>query len=66
MRGFELAAIVRCHRVIDRTLSNGPSINVNGVRNSWLTLLKNAVFARSISANARRGGAPLHKPAHWR
>ena len=32
--------------------STGPSINVSGVRNSWLTLLKNAVFARSSSAKA--------------
>ncbi len=30
----------------------GPSIRVSGVRNSWLTLLKNAVLARSISASA--------------
>ena len=27
-------------------------MSVNGVRNSWLTLLKNVVFARSISASA--------------
>ena len=32
--------------------SSGPSISVSGVRNSWLTLEKNAVFARSISASA--------------
>ena len=32
--------------------SVGPSINVSGVRNSWLTLLKNAVLARSSSASA--------------
>ena len=32
--------------------SIGPSISVSGVRNSWLTLLKNAVFARSSSASA--------------
>ena len=32
--------------------SSGPSIKVSGVRNSWLTLEKNAVFARSISASA--------------
>ncbi len=30
----------------------GPRISVSGVRNSWLTLLKNAVLARSISASA--------------
>ena len=30
----------------------GPSINVSGVRNSWLTLLKNAVFARSSRASS--------------
>jgi hypothetical protein len=27
-------------------------MSVSGVRNSWLTLLKNAVFARSSSASA--------------
>src|SRR6185437_11069111 len=32
--------------------SSGPSIKVSGVRNSWLTLEKNAVLARSISASA--------------
>ena len=32
--------------------SVGPSISVSGVRNSWLTLLKNAVLARSSSASA--------------
>ena len=32
--------------------STGPSISVSGVRNSWLTLEKNAVFARSSSASA--------------
>ncbi len=32
--------------------SSGPSISVSGVRNSWLTLLKNAVLARSSSASA--------------
>ncbi len=32
--------------------SSGPSISVSGVRNSWLTLEKNAVLARSISARA--------------
>ena len=31
---------------------SGPSISVSGVRNSWLTLVKNAVFARSSSASA--------------
>jgi len=34
-------------RVFERT-----NINVSGVQNSWLTLLKKAVFARSISASA--------------
>ena len=32
--------------------SSGPSSSVSGVRNSWLTLEKNAVLARSISASA--------------
>ena len=32
--------------------SVGPSISVSGVRNSWLTLLKKAVLARSIAASA--------------
>ena len=32
--------------------STGPSIKVSGVRNSWLTLEKNAVLARSSSARA--------------
>ena len=32
--------------------SSGPSISVSGVRNSWLTLLKNVVLARSSSASA--------------
>ena len=32
--------------------SSGPSISVSGVRNSWLTFEKNAVFARSSSASA--------------
>ena len=32
--------------------SVGPSISVSGVRNSWLTLLKKAVFARSSAASA--------------
>ena len=34
----------------------GPAMSVSGVRNSWLTLLKNVVFARSSSASiwARR------------
>ena len=40
----------------------GPSISVSGVRNSWLTLLKNAVFARSISASASRAAAPPRRP----
>ena len=35
-----------------RASSSGPSISVSGVRNSWLTLLKNAVLARSSSASA--------------
>ena len=34
------------------TSSSGPSIRVSGVRNSWLTLEKNVVLARSISASA--------------
>ena len=36
--------------------SSGPSSSVSGVRNSWLTFEKNAVFARStsVSASARR------------
>jgi hypothetical protein len=41
--------------------SVGPSISVSGVRNSWLTLLKNAVFARSISASASARCAPLRE-----
>ena len=32
--------------------SSGPSSSVSGVRNSWLTLLKKVVLARSISASA--------------
>ena len=32
--------------------SRGASMSVSGVRNSWLTLLKNSVLARSISASA--------------
>ncbi len=32
--------------------STGPSISVSGVRNSWLTLEKNTVLARSIAASA--------------
>ena len=35
-----------------RTSSTGPSIRVSGVRNSWLTLEKKAVLARSSSASA--------------
>jgi hypothetical protein len=35
-----------------RASCTGPSMSVSGVLNSWLTLLKNAVFARSISASA--------------
>ena len=38
--------------------SSGPSISVSGVRNSWLTLLKKAVFARSSSASASARRAP--------
>jgi len=34
-----------------RASSRGPSISVRGVRNSWLILLKKAVFTRSSSAN---------------
>ena len=37
--------------------SSGPSISVSGVRNSWLTLEKKAVLARSSSASA--SAAPL-------
>ena len=32
--------------------SSGPSMRVSGVRNSWLTLEKKVVLARSISARA--------------
>ncbi len=32
--------------------SIGPSMSVNGVRNSWLTLPKNTFLARSSSASA--------------
>ncbi len=32
--------------------SSGPRSNVNGVRNSWLTLVRKAVLARSSSASA--------------
>ena len=32
--------------------SMGPSMSVSGVRNSWLTLLKNVVLARSSSASS--------------
>ena len=35
-----------------RASSVGPSINVSGVRNSWLTLEKNAVLARSSWARS--------------
>ena len=49
--------VVRCGVVSEPVgpasrFSIGPSINVNGVRNSWLTLLKNVVFARSMAASA--------------
>ena len=46
------AAAGRGVRVAQRSPSTGPSISVSGVRNSWLTLEKNAVFARSSSASA--------------
>ncbi len=32
--------------------SSGPIISISGVRNSWLMLEKNAVFARSSAASA--------------
>ena len=35
-----------------RASCKGPSINVSGVRNSWLTFEKKVVFARSSSASA--------------
>ena len=41
--------------------SSGPSIRVSGVRNSWLTFEKNAVFARSISAKASRSKGAAKK-----
>ena len=42
-----------------RSSSTGPMISVSGVRNSWLTLEKNVVLARSSSASssARRSWA---------
>ena len=39
-------------RVEARSSATGPMISVSGVRNSWLTLLKKSVFARSSSASA--------------
>ena len=36
-------------RPFDAPPPGGPSMSVGGVRNSWLTLLKNSVFARSNS-----------------
>ncbi len=36
----------------DSASSSGPSKSVSGVRNSWLTLVRNAVLARSSSASA--------------
>ena len=47
-----LSSRERVVRARSAASSAGPSINVSGVRNSWLTLLKNAVLARSISASA--------------
>ena len=35
-----------------RSSATGPMISVSGVRNSWLTLVKKSVFARSSSASA--------------
>ena len=49
----------RVSRSSFRLSSAGPRIRVSGVRNSWLTLEKNSVFARSSSArdSARRRSA---------
>ena len=46
---------------------SGPSSSVSGVRNSWLTLLKNAVFARSMRRQ-RLGALSFVFVArgHWR
>ena len=54
VRGRQPLAAARRQRasVAASSSSSGPSISVSGVRNSWLTLLKNAVLARSISASA--------------
>jgi hypothetical protein len=40
----------------------GPKIRVSGVRSSWLTLLKNVVFARSSSASPGVGGSLVEAP----
>jgi len=41
-------------------------INVSGVRNSWLTFEKKAVFARSISASASaRRRSVSYASASW-
>ena len=52
MRHFQARALPGICPTAASASSIGPSISVSGVRNSWLTLEKNAVFARSISANA--------------
>jgi hypothetical protein len=43
---------------VDQRVLGGPSRSVSGVRSSWLMLVKNAVFARSSSAE-RLGRAAL-------
>ena len=43
---------VRLDRGRGRSSATGPMISVSGVRNSWLTLEKKSVFARSSSASA--------------
>ena len=49
-----------------RLSSSGPSISVSGVRNSWLTLLKNVVLARSSSASMSiRRRCSSMAPAFW-
>ena len=47
---WPLAAGVNSVPLRESSSSTGPSMSVSGVRNSWLTLLKKAVFARSNSA----------------
>jgi hypothetical protein len=51
MHGFEDIAPKRLRR-INQGIFEGPRMSVSGVRNSWLTLLKNSVLRRSISADA--------------